>query len=119
MKKILIGIIFCLSLSSCSKDIENTDNDAVLFGIVSDLETGNPISNVSVDLCEGLAWDCLGASIGRTFTGTDGFFQINDINPDESYFIIFQHVDYKTTGQRLKLKAGEKTELNMAMTQNK
>lgn len=118
MGKIFIYFISCLSLLGCSKEIESTDNDAVLFGVVSDLQTGAPLSNVSIDLHQGLAWDCLGASIGKTFTGTDGFFQINDINPDESYFIIFQHVDYKTTGQRLKLKAGGKTELNMAMTQN-
>lgn len=116
MEKVVIGLLlFSLLISSCSEDIEKVDDSGILFGVVSDLETGEPVSKVSVQLYEGLAWDCLGASVGRTFTGTDGYYQINEINPNESYFIIFNHTEYKSAGQRVKFVAGKKTELNMTM----
>lgn len=111
MKKFLFSLILCLPLLSCSKDIEEYDITASIFGVVSD----QPLSNVTITLYEGLAWDCLGASVGTSFTGNDGFFQINNIDPTKSYFIAFQHSNYQSHGQRIKLKAGNKSELNISM----
>lgn len=116
MKKIFVILLLSLSFISCSKDIENTDSSATLFGVVSDLKTGEPLSSASIELCKGLAWDSLGERVGATFTGTDGFFQINGIDPDESYFVIFRHSDYTAKGQRVNFKPGKKTELNMTMS---
>ena len=116
MKKIFVILLLSLSFISCSKDIENTDSSATLFGVVSDLKTGDPISLVQIELCEGLAWDCLGDRVGVAFTGTDGFFQINGIDPDEYYFVIFRHSDYTVKGQGVNFKPGKKTELNMTMS---
>lgn len=100
----------------CSKDIDDSANTTSLFGIVSDLKTGRPIANVSVDLREGLAWDCLDASVGATFTGTDGYSRINNINPNEYYFVIVQYSKYSAKGLPITFTAGKETELNMIMT---
>ena len=115
MKTVITTIVFCLLLTSCSKDIETIDVNGTAFGIVSDLQTGDPISNVSVTLYQGLAWDCLGASEGITFTGTDGFFQLNDVDPSKYYFIVFRHAGYESLGQRINIRAGKNTELNAVM----
>ncbi|MDE5594327.1 MAG: carboxypeptidase-like regulatory domain-containing protein, partial [Muribaculaceae bacterium] len=98
IRKLVIAIISCLSIISCSKDIETIDPNGTVCGVVSDLETGEPISNVSVALYEGLAWDSLGAGAGNSVTGTDGFFQIIDIDTTWSHFIIFKHSGYETVG---------------------
>lgn len=115
MKKTIIGLLFGLLFFSCSKDIDEVDNYGTVFGIVSDRETGAPISNVSVELYEGLAWDCLGQNVGITFTGTDGFFQITDVNPERSYFIVFSHSDYQTIGKGVGVNSNKKTEVNQSM----
>lgn len=117
MKKmnLFVCVLYSMCLLGCAKDINDFDSAASLFGVVSDLTTGNPIANVSIDLREGLAWDCLGPSVGSTFTGTDGYFRINNINPKEDYFVIFRHSGYSAKGQRVVI-AGKGTELNMIMT---
>lgn len=53
------------------------------------MESSDPIFNVSVTLYEELAWDFLGAGVGVIFTGTDEFPKITNIDPSESYFIVF------------------------------
>ncbi|MCH5305558.1 MAG: carboxypeptidase regulatory-like domain-containing protein [Rikenella sp.] len=116
MTKILFSLLLSVLYLSCSKDMDDTEGTATLFGVVSDFETGGPLSNVSIDLREGLAWDCLGATVGRTMTGNDGFFQIKGIDPDKSYFIIFQRKNYYQIGQRIRLAANKKTELNISMS---
>lgn len=116
MKQIIFCMVILLSFAGCSKDVNNADGTATLFGVVSDFETGGPLSNVSIDLREGLAWDCLGATVGRTMTGNDGFFQIKGIDPDKSYFIICQRKNYYQIGQRIRLAANKKTELNISMS---
>lgn len=116
MNKFFVGVIICLTLLGCSKDIGVTNKSSTILGVVSDWRTGAPISNVSVDLREGLALDCLGASVGKNLTGTDGYYQINDIDPDKDYFIIFEHVDYIRAGQRVELKINSKVELNVVMS---
>lgn len=115
MKKFLFSLILCLPLLSCSKDIEESDSTASIFGVVSDIESGQPLSNVTITLYEGFAWDCLGASVGTSFTGSDGFFLIKNIDPTKSYFIAFRHSNYQSHNQRIRLKAGVKTELNISM----
>lgn len=116
MNKFITALILCLLTISCSKDIETIDTTGTVFGLVSDLETGDPISKVSVTLYEGLAWDCLGAVVGVTFTGTDGFFQITDIDPSKSYFIVFRHAGYNNGGLRVRVEAGKSIEINYAMS---
>lgn len=50
MKEFLFSLILCLPLLSCSKDIEESDSTASIFGVVSDIESGQPLSNVTITL---------------------------------------------------------------------
>lgn len=118
-QKIIFGlsILFtALTLFGCSEDIESTEVTAEVFGIISDLQSGAPLPNVSVTLYEGVATNSHGVTVGSTFTGTDGFFQLDKINPNKSYVIMFKHSGYKTEGQRVTFTAGKKTELNKGLS---
>lgn len=116
MNKLIAILFLCLSVVGCSSDIETVETSGTAYGVISDAESGEPISNVSVSLHEGLAWDCLGASVGTAFTGSDGFFQIVDVDPSKQYFIVASHAGYNSNGRRVTIQAGKKTEINIAMS---
>lgn len=118
MKKVITILFFCLCIIGCSEEPAPTNTAGTVCGVVSDLKTGNPITNVNVTIYEGLAWDCLGASVGVAFTGTNGFFQITGLDPSQHYFIVFKHSGYRPVGQRVKIIAGKIVEQNIAMTEN-
>ncbi len=116
MKKLIFAFLLGILLTSCSKDLDDTETVGLVYGVVSDAQTGEPIANVSVTLYEGLAWDCLGASVGTVFTGSDGFYQIVNIDPSKSYFIGAEHSGYRHNGHRATVQAGKKTEINIALS---
>ncbi|MDE6485851.1 MAG: carboxypeptidase regulatory-like domain-containing protein [Duncaniella sp.] len=114
----ILAIGLCLVAVSCSKDIETVETTGIAYGVISDADTGEPIANVSVSLHQGLAWDCLGASVGTAFTGSDGFFQIVEIDPSNQYFIVASHAGYKQNGRRVNIQSGKNTEINITLIKN-
>lgn len=105
MKKILLLCLMALPLFvSCSK--EENDSFGSLYGVVSDVKTGNPLDNVTVTLSPG----------GTTkLTGSDGLFEYSELTPQQ-YTITVQKAGYQTNRKTLSAVIGEKTEANITMT---
>ncbi|NDV59253.1 carboxypeptidase-like regulatory domain-containing protein [Bacteroides sp. 519] len=109
MKKIilLLGCIALINLTnSCSK--KEHDTFSMLYGVVTDHETGEPIANATIVLSPG----------GKTkTTGTDGTYQFNDIDAHQ-YTITVQKTGYSTNRKTVTAVVGEKTEANIPLTKN-
>lgn len=105
MKKILFLCLMALPLLfSCSK--EEQDSFGTLYGVVSNTQTGDPLSNVTVTLSPG----------GTTkLTGSDGLFEYSELTPQQ-YTITVQKAGYQTNRKTLSAVVGEKTEANITMT---
>ena len=106
MKKILfLNCIMLLAIcNSCTK--AEYDHFATLYGVISDHNTGEPLTNVSVVLSPG----------GKTkTTGTDGRYEFNDLDPQQ-YTITVQKSGYSTNRKTITAIVGEKTEANITLT---
>lgn len=105
MKKILFLCLMALSLLfSCSK--EEQDSFGTLYGVVSDTQTGDPLSNVTVTLSPG----------GTTkLTGSDGLFEYAELTPQQ-YTITVQKSGYQTNRKSITAVVGEKVQANITMT---
>ena len=105
MKKILLLCLMALPiLSSCSK--EEHDSFGSLYGVVSDVKTGNPLDNVTVTLSPG----------GTTeLTGSDGLFEFTELTPQQ-YTITVQKAGYHTNRKSVSAVVGEKVQTNITMT---
>lgn len=105
MKKILLLCLVTLPLFlSCSK--EEYDSFGTLYGVVSDVKTGEPLSNVTVSLSPG------GSSI---LTGSDGLFEYMNLTPQQ-YTITVQRANYQTNRKDVTAVVGEKVQVNITMT---
>lgn len=105
MKKILLLCLMALPFFlSCSK--EENDSFGSLYGVVSDVKTGNPLDNVTVTLSPG------GTS---KLTGSDGLFEFTELTPQQ-YTITVQKAGYQTNRKTLSAVVGEKTQANITMT---
>lgn len=105
MKKILFLCIMVLTLLfSCSK--EEYDSFGTLYGVVSDVKTGEPLSNVTVTLSPG------GSSL---LTGSDGSFEYMNLTPQQ-YTITVQRANYQTNRKDVTAVVGEKVQVNITMT---
>lgn len=105
MKKILFLCLVALPLlSSCSK--EEYDSFGTLYGVVSDVNTGEPLNNVTVTLSPG------GSSI---LTGSDGSFEYMNLTPQQ-YTITVQRANYQTNRKDVTAVVGEKVQVNITMT---
>lgn len=104
MKKILSLCLMALPLLfSCSK--EEADSFGTLYGVVSDTQTGDPLSNVTVTLSPG----------GTTkITGSDGLFEYSDLTPQQ-YTITVQKSGYQTNRKNVTAVVGEKVQANITM----
>jgi hypothetical protein len=104
---ILLSLLLLLGLfSKCTPP--EYDLFATLYGVVSDYETGTPLSNASVVLGPG----------GKTkTTGTDGRFEFNDLEAQQ-YTITVQKTDYVTNRKTITAVPGEKTEVNIPLTKS-
>jgi hypothetical protein len=81
---------------------------ATVYGIVSDSQTGYPISGANVVLSPG----------GKSqTTATDGLFEFTDLDAQQ-YTITVQKTDYQTNRKTITAISGEKTEANISMTKN-
>lgn len=105
MKKLFICLIALLGATACSKT--EYDLFSTLYGTISDYETGNPISGVTIVLSPG----------GLTkITGNDGYFEFQDLTPQQ-YTITVQKDGYSANRKSINAVTGESTEVNMTMKQ--
>ena len=89
---------------SCSK--EEQDSFGTLYGIVTNSQTGDAISSVTVTLSPG----------GTTkLTGSDGLFEYNELTPQQ-YTITVQKPGYQTNRKYVSAVVGEKVQVNITMT---
>jgi len=105
MKKILFLCLAALPLFlSCAK--EEHDSFGTLYGVVSDVKTGDPLANVTVTLSPG----------GTTkLTGSNGQFEYTSLTPQQ-YTITVQKSGYQTNRKDVMAIVGEKVTANISMT---
>jgi len=106
MKKILLCFFAVLVSAACSKT-EEVSVFSTLHGIVSDYETGEPISGVNV---------VLSPSGATKITGNDGYFEFQELTPQQ-YTITAQKTGYTTNRKSITAVSGENTEVNITITQ--
>lgn len=105
MKKILFLYLLVLPVFlSCSK--EEYDSFGTLYGVVSDVKTGEPLNNVTVTLSPG------GSTI---LTGSNGQFEYVSLTPQQ-YTITVQKANYQTNRKDVTAIVGEKVQINITMT---
>ena len=118
MKKILFVCLFVSLLFGCSNDLEKPAATGTLYGHVADGETGDPIANANIRLYSGIAADCSGEVLATAVTGTDGYFQMSEVDPGKSYegrFILVSHPHYRNFSQRVSIQANHNTELQILL----
>jgi len=98
---VLIAAIF----SGCTSTI---DTFATLYGVVSDKETGEPISGASVTLTPGG---------GNKTTGSDGYYEFTNLEPRQ-YTIQVTANGYKTDHGTITAVAGERQPKDFKLTKN-
>lgn len=107
-RKILLGITFLLGslLFSCKPTEYDTFGD--LYGVVSDMDTAEPVAGATVVLSPG------GKSL---LTGADGRFEYQTLEVQQ-YTITVQKTGYSTNRKSVTVVAGEKTEANISIRKN-
>ena len=105
MKKMLFLCFAALLLFlACAK--EEYDSFGTLYGVVSDVKTGEPLSNVTVTLSPG----------GSTMlTGSNGRFEYMNLTPQQ-YTITVHKSGYQTNRKDVTAVVGEKVQINITMT---
>ena len=108
MNKLVItgSIILVILSSSCKK--EEHDSFSTLFGVVSDFETGEPVSGASVILSPG--------SKTKT-TEQDGKFEFNNLEPTQ-YTVTVQKSGYQTNRKTVTAVVGERIEVNVTLNKS-
>lgn len=116
---LFLSLIVLLFLG-CTKDHEPADSMATLFGTVYD-ENGMPLTAVEVNLYDQTSTTI---SVGQTVTGTDGFYQLNEINPIDTtgyytghkrYTAEFSRIGYYTQRIGIQFESSRKVELSVVM----
>lgn len=104
MKKIFLIALLALMFAGCTED------EYTLFGLISgtvtDVQTGEPIGNVSLTLSP---------SGKTTVTGSDGNFEFVDLTASQ-YKIQARHIDYKTDTKTVNVLAGETARGDMSLS---
>jgi carbon monoxide dehydrogenase subunit G len=107
MKKIFLVLscaLFLIGSNSCSKTEHNLF--ATLYGVVSDVETGEPISAAAITLSPG----------GKSqTTGTDGRYEFENLDAAQ-YTVTVQKSGYQTNRKTVTAVAAERTEANITLT---
>lgn len=99
--KLIIGVI----VISCSSDIPEDTSVGSIAGTVSDITTGEPLSNVTVSLSPG------GSS---TVTGSDGSFSYSNITPGV-YTLSIRKEGYNPSSITASVKGGETTPIHITL----
>jgi len=84
---------------------------ATLYGVVTDVNTGDPIPKVTVDVWEPTNGE---ACIKTTLTQADGSYEVIGIPPG-NYRVEFSHTDCEKLSKTVDLGVGERKELNIQM----
>ena len=104
MKKVFLLAVLAVLFAGC------TDDEYTLFGTISgtvtDINTGEPIGNVSLTL----------SPSGKTsVTGSDGNYEFVDLQATQ-YKIQARHIDYKTDTKTVNVLAGETARGDMSLS---
>lgn len=99
----LVGFIM-FTVTSCKK--ENYENiTATVAGTVIDVDTGEPIGNVTMTMTPGGL---------NTYTGSDGTFQFNDVEAQQ-YTLTAQKTGYGANRKTVNPNAGETVNVSITM----
>lgn len=104
MRKILLCFIVAFGIAACSKTEYSVFS--TLHGVVSDYQTGDPVSGVSV---------ILSPSGTTKITGNDGYFEFQELTPQQ-YTITVQKERYTTNRKSITAVSGENVEVNIPIT---
>ena len=107
MKKLffyLFSLLCALSVTSCVQDIVDVTGD--VFGIVSDIETNEPVRGAEVTLSPGNA---------TTVTGFDGHFEFKDLEP-KTYKMQITANGYQTNTKQVTVTAGQPVQVDINIT---
>lgn len=109
MKKIVFFVlasVSMLALSSCDPVVHETFGD--IYGVVTDMDTAEPIVNAIVVLSPG------GTSL---MTAENGRYEYLSLEPQQ-YTITVQKNGYSTNRKSVTVVPGEKTEANISIRKN-
>ena len=104
--RLLVPIILLLAMFSCKP--ETYDTFGSIYGVVSDMDTAEPVVNVTVVLSPG------GTSL---MTGPDGRFEYQSLEPQQ-YTITVQKNGYSTNRKSITVVPCENTEANLSIRKN-
>lgn len=107
MKKILSIALGIILLSACQP--VTYDTFGTISGTVVDYATGSPIQNASVTLSP---------SGKNALTGSDGFFQFDELDTD-NYKVYAQKEGYDTDSKSVNLHAGETENVTISLKTKK
>lgn len=107
MKRMLLCFIIIFMSAACSQTEYSVFS--TLHGIVSDYETGEPISGVNI---------VLSPSGATKITGNDGYFEFQEL-PPQQYTITVQKVGYTTNRKSITAISGENTEINITISKQR
>lgn len=104
MKKVFLIALLALMFAGCTEDEYTLFG--TLLGTVTDAETGEPISNVTLTLSP---------SGKSTTTGSDGIFEFDNLEALQ-YKMQARHTNYKTDSKTVNVLAGETVRGDMQLT---
>lgn len=107
MRKLVLCAIMAFVFAACSQTEYSVFS--TLHGVVSDYETGNPVSGVNV---------VLSPSGATKITGNDGYFEFQEITPQQ-YTVTVQKSGYATNRKSVTAISGENTEVNISIIEHK
>ncbi len=103
MKKYIYLILLLILSVSCSK--EEHEYFSTLYGVISDSESNEPISDATIVLSPG----------GETKTTDDnGYFEFPELTPQQ-YTITVQKTGYQSNRKSVTAVVNEKTEANILL----
>ncbi len=110
MKKNIItlslAVLILCTATSCVKETYGNLN-ATIEGFVIDQATGMALGNVLITMSSG--------KYGTTYTGSDGFYQIVEVEPNIQETIQAQKEGYTDNRRKIIPRAGETINLNFVM----
>lgn len=128
MKKLIYALILCtgIIMCGCSSDSDESTSTGTLYGAVYDVTTGQPVANATIQLYQGchVVYWVLQRMIATSATGSDGYFQINDITPgnpnnsNDGRVIVVSHPEYKRFQEEVFIRANHKTEMQILLYKN-
>lgn len=107
MKKFLAFAFSILLVAACQPVTYNTFG--TISGTVLDAATGTPIQNATITL---------NPTGKKAFTGSDGFFEFDDLDPDQ-YKVWAQKDGYDSNSVSVRINAGETETITIPLSKKK